>query len=339
MSRDLVSVILPVYNAERTLDVAMQSIADQSLGEWELIVIDDGSDDASRKIIDTWSRKESRIRTYYRKHRGLVPALQTGLDAADGPYVARMDADDRSLPRRLELQKRFLDKNRGIGLTACRVRHLGSEKKEGGYARYVRWTNTLLKPEEIAMNRFIESPLAHPSVMFRSELVDKHGGYREGPFPEDYELWLRWLEKGVKMQKIPEELLIWRDTPHRLSRTGNRYSFEAFYRLKARYLARWLQRENAHHPEVVVWGAGRTSRKRSERLCEHGVSITHYVDIDPDKIGNRVHGRPVWSPDDLPEPGSVFVVSYVARHGANQMIRRTLKSKGYRMGRDFIFAA
>lgn len=339
MNQDLVSVILPVYNAEQTLNEAMESIAEQTLGEWELIVIDDGSDDASRDIIRRWTQKDSRIRALYRKHEGLVPALQTGLEAAEGAYIARMDADDRSLPRRLELQKSFLDKHGDTGLTACRVRHLDREKKRGGYARYVRWTNSLVEPEEIALNRFIESPLAHPSVMFRSELVEKYGGYREGMFPEDYELWLRWMERGVKMRKVPKELLVWRDTPDRLSRTGDRYSFEAFYRLKARYLSRWLGRENPRHPEVVVWGAGRTSRKRSERLCDHGISITHYVDIDPDKIGNRVHGRPVWSPDNLPDPGSVFVVSYVARHGANQMIRRTLESKGYREGRDFVFAA
>ncbi|MDX1672582.1 MAG: hypothetical protein R3211_09595, partial [Balneolaceae bacterium] len=96
---------------------------------------------------------------------------------------------------------------------------------------------------------------------------------------------------------------------------------------------------NPHHPEVIIWGAGRTTRKRAEMLVQHGIEITHYIDIDPNKIGNDVQGRPVIGPDEIPEPGTCFIIPYVARHGAHAMIGDVLEEKGYVLGVDHIFAA
>src|SRR5207247_9233486 len=127
---------------------------------------------------------------------------------------------------------------------------------------HVDWSNTLLSHQEISLARFVESPVVHPSVMFRRELIDRLGGYAEGQFPEDYELWLRWLEAGVRFEKLPEALLRWRDRDARLSRSDPRYDSEAFYRMKAIYLARWLAANNRHHPKIVVCGAGRLTRRR-----------------------------------------------------------------------------
>src|SRR6185436_16591977 len=107
--------------------------------------------------------------------------------------------------------------NRPIGLVGCLVEFGGDRSASEGYALHVDWINALTTPDEIALNRFVESPLAHPSVMFRRELVEKHGGYRAGDFPEDYELWLRWMEAGARMGKVPRVLLTWQDGPGRLS--------------------------------------------------------------------------------------------------------------------------
>ena len=334
-----ISVILPVYNAEDTLDAAIRSMVRQTEEDFELLAVDDGSTDASPAIIERWTEQDSRISAISTGHQGIVHALRTGLEASRGRYIARMDADDLSLPGRLEAQKTHLDRRPDTGLVSCLVEHMGDKQEMAGYARHVRWINSLTDYRSIALNRFIESPLAHPSVMFRRATLEKHGGYREGNFPEDYELWLRWLDRGVRMEKVPEVLLKWRDEPGRLSRNHPRYSFEAFYRVKAKYLALWLEAHNPRHPEVVIWGAGRVTRKRAEMLTGHGVEITHYVDIDPNKIGNEIQGRPVWGPDDLPVPGKCFVVPYVGRHGANKMIRTALEERGYREAEHFLFAA
>ncbi len=334
-----VSVVLPVFNAGPTLAAALDSLLQQDLDAFEVLAVDDGSSDDTPEILTAYAAKDARVRHLRRPHAGLVAALNHGLASARSAYVARMDGDDICLPERLQAQCAFLDSTPHIGLVGCRVAFGGDRRRCAGYARYVDWTNRLLTPEQIALERFRESPFAHPSVMFRLELVTQYGGYAPGDFPEDYELWLRWLDQGVRMAKLDRFLLVWNDPPGRLSRTDERYSVDNFYALKTCYLARWLQRNNPSHPRVLIMGAGRPTRKRADLLQEHGIEIAAYVDIDPKKIGKRVNGRPVISRDELPSPGNCFVLSYVGSHGASRIIREFLEQRGYRMGRDFLLAA
>ncbi len=334
-----VAVVLPAFNAAATLPDTLRSLAAQTLADWELVAVDDGSTDGTWDILAAAAR-DPRVRPLrHAANRGIVAALDTALAAVAAPLVARLDADDTCLPERLARQAAFLDAHPETGLVGCRVAFGGDREAQAGYAAHVDWLNTLVEADDIRLNRFVESPFAHPSVMFRRELVDRFGGYRDGPFPEDYELWLRWLDAGVRMAKVPETLVVWNDPPGRLSRTDSRYSPLAFYATKAEYLARWLARHNPRHPDIVLWGAGHESRKRAEFLVGHGVRITHYVDIDPRKIGQRIHDRPVLGPGQLPPPGTAFVVSYVGNRGAREEIRQRLDAKGYREGRHFILGA
>lgn len=335
-----ISVVMPVRNAVDTIEQAVTSIRRQTDADWELIVVDDASTDATPALLADCCRRDGRIRIARQDtHLGIAAALNLGLGAARGNYIARMDADDISRPQRLRRQRQFLETHPEIGLVACRVEFGGDRQRQAGYAAYVDWTNSLLTPEAIARNRFVESPLAHPSVMFRRALAVAHGGYRQGAFPEDYELWLRWLEAGVRMAKLADELLVWQDPPQRLSRRDSRYSRMSFYQCKAEYLARWLALHNPSHPEVIVWGAGRETRRRAELLVEHGVEISDYVDIDPNRIGQRIHGRMVLHERQLATPGNVFVVSYVGSRGARNDIRARLCALGYRELVDFVIAA
>lgn len=339
-TKPAVSVILPVRNGADTLDAALDSILNQTDPDFELIAVDDGSTDDTPGILAVRQARDRRIRIHtHRRSRGIVRALNAGLARASGDLIARMDADDVSHPDRLCLQRQYLAGNSGIGLVGTRVVFGGDRETHAGYAAYVDWTNSVLTTRDISVNRFVESPFAHPSVMFRKALVDRYGAYSEGQFPEDYELWLRWLAAGVRMAKIPGFLLTWNDPPDRLSRTDDRYSFRAFYRCKAEYLAQWLAQENRFHPRILIWGAGRETRKRAEFLTEHGIEIVAYVDIDPRKIGNVVHGRPVLSEEEIPKPGTCFVVSYVASRGAREDIRGRLRRAGHSEKKDFIMGA
>ena len=339
MRQPAVSVLLPCRDCAATLPAALDSLFAQTLADFEILAVDDGSMDDTPAVLAARAGADARLRILSRPREGLVAALNAGLAAARAPLIARMDADDLCLPERLELQVRHLAERPELGLSACRVRFGGDRGAARGYAHYVDWTNTVATPGDIALNRFVESPLAHPSVAFRAEVARRHGDYRDGPFPEDYELWLRWLEQGVAMEKLHRELLVWNDPPHRLSRSDPRYDPEAFYRVKAGYLARWLKAHDPFWPEVGVVGAGRTTRKRAEVLTEFGARITAYVDIDPRKVGRVVHGRPVLDRRDLPPPGRMFLVSYVASRGAREDIAAFLRARGYQAGRDFLLAA
>lgn len=337
MAAPLVSVLMPAWNAAASLPSALDSLRAQSLADFEILAVDDGSTDRTPGILHDYARRDGRIRVLRLPHGGIVAALNAGLAEARGEYVARMDADDLCAPYRLERQAGLLDTRPDLGLASCLVEFGGDRAACGGYGHYVDWINTLVSHEDISLHRFAESPLAHPSVVFRRELAERFGGYRQGPFPEDYDLWLRWLAAGVRMEKAPEVLLTWSDPPDRLSRTSADYSLEAFYRLKSRALADWLKA--AGYYEVVVWGAGRITRRRVGLLRGHGIAVTAWVDIDPAKVGQVYDGAPVWSPDELPSPGKCFVLSYVASRGARELIRARLEAMGYVLGRDFLPAA
>ncbi|MBD3241517.1 MAG: glycosyltransferase [Chitinivibrionales bacterium] len=331
-----ISVVMPVYNAAATLEAALASVLSQDEHAIDLIAVDDGSSDGSAELLERAAAADRRVRMLHQPHGGIVAALNAGLELSRGRYIARMDADDRSLPGRLSGQRRLLDTDMSTGLVSCLVA-FDQEEHNQGYRRYAEWTNSMITHEQIHRNRFIESPLAHPTVMFRRELIERHGGYADGDFPEDYELWLRWLDAGVRMQKVPSVLYHWRDPAGRLSRTDPRYRDEAFYRCKAHYLARLLH-ATVNRP-IWVWGAGRPTRKRAEMLASHGVTIAGYIDIDPRKIGQTLHGRPVRAPEQLPPPGEAFVLSYVGSRGARERIRAMLVGRGYEEERDFLCCA
>ncbi|HVZ64252.1 MAG TPA: glycosyltransferase [Lacunisphaera sp.] len=333
-----ISIVLPVRNAVATIGRAVASIQAQIFRNWELVAIDDGSDDGTREWLQRAARDDPRIRVIGQPAHGLVPALNTGLAAARGELIARMDGDDACHPERLTAQAAYLAAHPEVGLVSCLVGFGGDRAVQAGYALYVDWLNALVTPAQMALNRFVESPLAHPSVMFRRELVARLGGYRAGDFPEDYELWLRWFDAGVVMAKVPRELLTWYDAPGRLSRVDPRYNPEAFFAVKAGYIARELQRAGGGRP-VWVWGAGRPTRKRAALLGPHGVSIAGCVDIDPKKTGRSVGGVPVVAPAGLPPPRGAFVLGYVAAWGARELIRADLGQRGYVEGGDFLMCA
>lgn len=340
--RPTVSVVLPVWNGARTIACAVESVRAQTWGDWELVVVDDGSTDGTREILRALAREEPRMIVAERDHAGVVVAANAAAEVARGEFIARMDADDVAHPERLAEQVAWLEApaHREAGVVGSLVAFGGERAAGEGYALHVDWVNSLVSPEAIALNRFVEQPVANPSVMFRRELLARHGGYRDGDFPEDYELWLRWMDAGVRIGKVPRVLLTWSDTPTRLTRTDARYAPEAFFRVKAEYVAREVARV-AGGRKVFVWGAGRHTRKRAGHLVAHGVTIAGYVDVDAKKTGRGLGGTgvPVIGPEALPAPEAIFVLSYVSTRGAREYNRRELVARGYVEGRDFLMCA
>lgn len=323
-----VSVILPFFNAEQTLGNAIQSIINQSFTNWELILIDNNSSDRSSQIARSFCEKDTRIKCVHEPRQGVVFAANKGGENAQGTYLARMDADDISYPNRLRSQVAFLDEKEEIGLVSGQVAYVGNTDN-GGFIRYVDWLNTVKSSEQIRLNQFAEYPLANPSVMFRSELLKTYGVFKEGKFPEDYEFFLRMQSGGVRMEKIHQTIIAWHDSSTRLTRTDPRYSQEAFFKLKAKYLGMWLQRNNKTHPKVYIWGAGRLAKKRSSYLIEQGIDISGYIDIVR-------KGKDVIYYKDLDAFSSGFILSYVTSWDARLQVREYLDMKGFQEGINYL---
>ena len=332
MNTPPVSILLPFRDAHETLTECLDSIAAQTLADYELLAIDDGSRDASATLVAQRAERDTRIRLIRQPPLGLVAALNRGLGEARAPLIARMDADDRMHPERLAAQHAVLSAEPDLGLLATQVRPFPDAHIQG-LREYIRWQNACCDPATIADEIYVESPFAHPSVMFRRRVVQAAGGYRAGDFPEDYDLWLRLARRGVRMAKLPRVLLDWRDSAGRLSRTDPRCSRQAFDRLRASYLARDPRLRGR---PLAFWGAGRKTRRRCKLLIERGFTPIAWVDIDPRKIGNRLRGVPVVAPEWLARDARPFVLSYVANHGAREDIASRLETMGYRRGMDYL---
>lgn len=328
---------MPVWNAAASLPAAVACVQMQTFRDWSLIVVDDGSTDDSLALLERMADEDSRIRVLAEPHRGLAQALNIGLQEADASWVARMDADDRCVPERLEKQLAYARVHPECDVIASQVRHVPGELPSGGLERYVRWMNDLLTHDAMARQRFIEQPLAHPSVLVRREAFERYGVYRDGDFPEDYELWLRWFARGACFGKVPEPLLAWCDYPGRFTRTNPRCTEAAIYALKARYIKDWLDGQQSR--PLWVWGAGRQTRKRVAYLQGEGVSVAAWVDIDPAKIGQRIDSVPVHPPEAIPQAGQVRILGYVASWGAREAIRESLSARGHLEGVDFWLVA
>ena len=284
-SGPLASVLLPFHDAADTLAECIESILAQTLTDIEVIAVDDFSNDASVRIVQGYD--DDRIRIIENKNRGLVSALNTGLGCCKAPLIARMDADDIMYPHRLVKQYEYMRRHHDVVLVATQARKFPQTSIQNGYREYMRWQNSVLSAEDIYNQIYIESPFAHPSVMFRRDSVIAAGAYRHGEFPEDYELWLRLLHLGHRMEKLPEVLLDWRESDDRLSRTSENYSRDAFDRIRAQYLSRDTR---IHDRPIAFWGAGRKTRQRVQHLLDRGFEPEVWIDIDPKKIGNRIHG-------------------------------------------------
>jgi glycosyltransferase involved in cell wall biosynthesis len=335
MGLPAVSVVLPVYNARDTLEACLDSIYAQTMNDYELLILDDGSADRSSEIARRRARSDSRIRLFSDHHRGLVAQLNAGLALARAPLIARMDADDLMYPHRLARQCAHLERHSELALVGCGVEVFPRQRVGAGMRTYVDWQNRCVEPDEIANAIYVESPIAHPTAMFRAASLRAMGGYRDGDFPEDYELWLRFHHSGLAMGKVREVLHRWRQRPDSLSRQDPRYVRAAFDRLRAHYLA--LDARIAGHRRLAFWGAGRRTRRRCSLLIERGFRPSVWVDVDPQKIGNRLAGVPVVGPEWLAAQACrPFVLGYVAAHGAREQMQAYLRNLDYRAGRDYL---
>ncbi|MGD8938397.1 MAG: glycosyltransferase [Gammaproteobacteria bacterium] len=330
-----VSVVLPVRNAAHTIDECLDSIVRQTYERFEVIIIDDGSTDDSLRKIRHWCDRDRRIRYYQQPFLGLVPALNKGLALAKGKYIARMDADDIMLQNRLHAQVEFLNHHPHIVLVATQVELFPKNRVTPAYQEYIGWQNQCLTSRDIADEIYVESPVAHPTVMMRREACLMLGGYRQGDFPEDYDLWLRMISHGMRLAKLPQVLLKWRDYSHRTSRVDNRYHKQKFDELRAKHLAR-DPRIHSQRP-LVLWGAGRKTRKR---VALSGIKPALWVDVDTKKIGKCYQGARVehfsWLRDQSSQSVKPFVLSYVNNHGVRELIAKELQRCGFHRGDDYL---
>ena len=210
MTIPTISVIMPVFNAERYIHEAIESILNQTFTDYEFIIINDGSSDETQNIILRF--QDPRIKLFNNDfNMGLVFSLNKGIRNAKGKYIARMDADDISLPHRLEIQVNYLNSNQSIGVVGSNCIYINQDGVKGDK------TNLPIDNLNISWLLFFSVPIAHPTVMMHASVLDFTNGYdslivttsREKYSAEDYNLWIRLLDFTM-FANIDEPLLLYR---------------------------------------------------------------------------------------------------------------------------------
>lgn len=329
------SILMPVRNEEAYLQAALRSLQAQSLADWELVAVDDGSSDGTPDILAAAADQDPRLRVVRREGGGLVAALNAGLESCRAPLLARMDGDDISHPRRLELQSDYLETHPDTGLVACSFRHFPRSSLKQGMLDYETWQNALQDHDLIIRDLFVESPFVHPGIMTRTAIIKELGGYRECGWAEDYDLWLRMANAGVTFARLPGRLFFWRDHPERATRTLDEYSSDAFRRCKLHHLRQGFLKGCS---ELVMAGAGIEARAWQRLLAADGIRVTQWLDIDPRKIGRTLHGAPVSRPEELQLAGRKMLAAIGVR-GAREQFRTVADKRGWQEGMDFVCVA
>lgn len=329
----LITVIMPVHNAGVYLRAAVESILNQQYSSLELILVDDHSDDGAIERLAII--RDPRLKIVSSQQRGVVNAMHEGFRHAQGDYIARMDADDESLPQRLQTQLYYLQQHEDIGIAGSQVEIFSHRPLDGGLQRYQAWLNNVYEPEDIQRELFIESPMPNPGVMFRREVYERLGGYQDPVWAEDYDAWLRADCEGIRMGKPQGILVRWRDHGKRLTHVDNRYSQRNFMRAKAHYLAR----HKLKNKTAIIWGTGPNGVLFHDLLKEHGINIKGFIDIHPRRVGGVKRDLPVWSMDVINEISDEVIIGAVGSWGAREKIRDYLEQRGFEEASGYIFVA
>ena len=205
MIKNLVSILIPIHNAEKYLDEAIMSVIKQSYKKIEILCIENGSNDNSLALLKYYSKIYKNLKVIHLKKASLSNALNKGINKSKGEYIARMDADDISHPKRIEKQIKFLKKNKSVSIVGTNINLIDHK---GNFVRKIYYP---LKFKDLKKKLEVDSYIAHPSVMMRKEIFKKLKGYRFQFCPaEDYDLWLRAIHH-FKIENMKEFLLNYRE--------------------------------------------------------------------------------------------------------------------------------
>jgi len=208
-----VTVFMPVYNGEKHLKEAIDSILNQTYTDFEFLIINDGSTDSSVEIIESYTDPRIRL-VHNEKNLGLTPTLNRGLEIAKGEYIVRMDADDISLPERIKKQVKFMDENPDVGLSGTWYKKFWEENKREEVVKYPT------EHDEIKAEMFFNYVMLHPTIIINKNLFQTNGLRYDETFHglnEDHDLFVR-ASFTFKLGNIPEVLFLYRQI--HISATG-----------------------------------------------------------------------------------------------------------------------
>jgi glycosyltransferase involved in cell wall biosynthesis len=229
MKSPLVSVVLPIYNAEKYLKETLISISEQTFTDWELIAINDGSTDNSEQVLKEFAKNEPRLKIISRENKGLIATLNEGISVAKGEWIARIDADDICLPDRFKRQLEWVERT-GADICGGIIERIGQNAG-----------NSWVFPgstEGIYLWLLFRSAFAHPTIIMKRQVALKFQYSADYIHAEDYELWTRLALAEIKMTNIPEKVLLYRIHPDQVSTDKKDHQIKTRVKVTREYWAK-----------------------------------------------------------------------------------------------------
>ena len=290
----LVSIIMPVRNGMPYLTDTLESILNQTYEHWELIVINDHSEDGTEITLTTYAHQDDRISYHNATGRGIIDALRQGYAGSVGSYITRMDADDlmpmQKIERLLHAAKRDLNT-----VSTGYVKYFKDQGIADGYRRYEEWLNSLCDSNSHFSDIYKECVIPSPCWMMHRSAFERIGSFDSTTYPEDYDLAFRMYKHGLSVNPVLETLHLWRDHDERASRNDVHYKDNRFLDLKLHY---FVSLECSPDQEVLLIGAGKKGKYIAKGLLSHNIPFRWFTN-NLKKVNHNIYGTILSSVDNL----------------------------------------
>lgn len=314
---------MPFKNEENYIEECLNSVLLQSHNDWQLIAVDDHSNDQSRAIME--KEKDPRIEVYTNEGMGILPALQTAQKHIRGTYVTRMDADDIMPMHKLESLLKFVrSKNGGIVATGA-VKYFSDATISEGYQRYEHWLNKTADGERFYKRIYRECTVASANWMMHLADFNEMNGYNKLRYPEDYDMIFHWRKHGFQIKSCEQMTHLWREHPQRTSRNSEWYQQESFFRLKLSYFLE----EFKEHPLYLI-GTEKKGQLIASLLEEHQVAFRWFTH-EEQKTGSIKQGVRLEHFSLLPTDGICILAVYPPKK-ERTTLKNFVRERGYDMG-------
>lgn len=324
--KSLISIIMPYKNCAHFLNETINSILNQTETNWELIAINDHSDDNGMNILTSFQEKDNRILTIKNNGKGIIDALKTGYNLAKGNYITRMDADDICTPNKLKDLKSIIDEN---GINSVAIGKVHYFKSDGsiigdGYLKYQNWINQLAEKHNSFSEIYKECPIPSPSWMLKKETFDKIGAFDSSTYPEDYDLAFRMYKAKLTPIGTKEKVHYWRDYSTRTSRTHDNYKDNRFLELKVDY---FLKLDKSSNKKLVLNGAGKKGKFIAQLLIKNKIEF-EWTCGTPSKIGHNIYGKVLRSNKEVIKKSQI-IIAIATKEDLAQIKLNEIESNDY----------
>ena len=333
MEQDLISILIPFKNTSKFLPECLDSIIKQTHTNWEVVLVDDNSDDDSYALVKSYSEIDNRFKVYKNPGNGIIEALRFAYGLSKGDLITRMDSDDIMMGHKLETLYSNLN-SKGIGHIAVGlVKYFSEDGISPGYKSYEQWLNKLTLTGDNYSEIYKECVIPSPCWMLYRKDLDKIDAFRPNNYPEDYDLTFRCYEYGLKCIPCDSVLHLWRDYPTRTSRTHEHYAQNYFLEIKLRY---FLRLDYDRSRPLAIWGAGNKGKVIAKMLIDVQISFFWICD-NPKKIGKDIYGQQLLDFKQLEHMENAQSLITVANPKAQKEIRQYMAEHNMHSATDYFF--